>query len=318
MQKNFKKMLNRCCPVCASNDQSQVFAEADFDLKKLDKFAFASRKFPEYMHYRLISCPICDVVYASPIPELSELATAYHDAAFDSSEEAHYASRTYGSLLPDIIKNLPDLDGAIDIGTGNGAFLEELLHIGFTNIIGVEPSKAPISTAKEMIRPFIKHGFFNVDDFQTETFSLVTCFQTLEHLYNPNQVCRDAYNLLKDGGAVFFICHNYRAVSAKILRMKSPIFDIEHLQLFSKKSAKYLLKANGFVKIETKMVFNCYPLYYWIKLLPLPLKIKRACIKLLKNLKIGFLPIAIPAGNLVVVGYKGMMAPKKSPGSHQQ
>jgi len=297
-------MISRSCPVCSSNDQSKVFTEADFDFNQLDSFAFSSRKLPEYMHYRQILCPVCDVLYASSIPELSILATAYHEAAFDSSEEAHYASRTYGSFLPNIMKHLPDLDGAIDIGTGDGAFLEELLHKDFTSVAGVEPSQAPILEAKDEIKHLIKHGLFRVEDFTPGTFSLVTCFQTLEHLYTPKQMCSDAYTLLKEGGAAFFICHNHRALSAKILGTKSPIFDIEHLQLFSEKSAKYLLKTNGFVDIETKVVFNCYPIHYWVKLFPLPLKIKKICISYLKKIKIGYLPISIPAGNIAVVGYK--------------
>jgi len=297
-------MVNRSCPVCGSNDKLQVFAEADFDLKQLDKFAFASRKLPEYMHYRQILCPVCDVLYASPIPELSELATAYHEAAFDSCEEARYASGTYGSFLPSIMKQIPNFDGAIDIGTGDGAFLEELLRRGFSDIIGVEPSKAPITMAKDEIRSLIKQGLFKVEDFQAGAFSLVTCFQTLEHLYDPKQMCHDAHTMLKNGGAVFFICHNHRAISAKVLGTKSPIFDIEHLQLFSEKSARYLLKTNGFVKIKTKIVFNCYPLHYWLKLFPLSLKIKRACLSFLKKIKIGYLPIYLPAGNIVVIGYK--------------
>jgi SAM-dependent methyltransferase len=202
------------------------------------------------------------------------------------------------------MKQVPDFDGAIDIGTGDGAFLEELLRHGFTNIIGVEPSKAPITMAKDKIQPLIKQGLFKVDDFKAEAFSLVTCFQTLEHLYDPKQMCNDAYSLLKEGGSVFFICHNHRAISAKVLGTKSPIFDIEHLQLFSEKSAKYLLKTNGFVNIKTKIVFNCYPFHYWVKLFPLPLKIKRACLSFLKKIKIGYLPIYIPAGNIAVIGYK--------------
>ncbi|MBD2278542.1 class I SAM-dependent methyltransferase [Aphanizomenon flos-aquae] len=300
------KMVNRSCPVCGSKDQSKVFAEADCDLNQLDSFAFACRKLLEYMHYRLISCPTCDVLYASPIPELSELATAYHEPAFDSSEEAHYASRTYASFLPEIMQHIPNLDGAIDIGTGDGAFLEELLRTGFTSVIGVEPEpfQAPILAAKEEIQPLIKHGLFRVEDFQAGTFSLITCFQTLEHLYDPKQMCQDAYTLIKKGGAVFFICHNHRALSAKILRMRSPIFDIEHLQLFSEKSARYLLKMNGFTTITTKVIFNRYPLHYWVKLFPLPLKLKRFCLSFLKKTKIGYLPVSIPAGNLAVIGYK--------------
>ncbi len=53
-----EEMVARHCPVCGSADESSVFAEANFDLARLDAFAFASRKVPEHMHYRLVACPI--------------------------------------------------------------------------------------------------------------------------------------------------------------------------------------------------------------------------------------------------------------------
>jgi hypothetical protein len=95
MQTTEIKLEIRTCPICGSSDESKVFAQANFDMSKLGEFAFASRKLPEYMHYRLIECPTCDLLYASPSLALQQLAEAYHEAAFDSSEEAHYASRTY-------------------------------------------------------------------------------------------------------------------------------------------------------------------------------------------------------------------------------
>ena len=117
-------------------------------------------------------------------------------------------------------------------------------------------------------------------------------------------MCREAYNLLKPGGAVFFICHNRRAWSARLLRTKSPIFDIEHLQLFSPPSLRYMLEQTGFQDITIKGVYNRYPLHYWVKLFPFPANLKRSLIKWLKKLRVGYLPIALPAGNLAVIGYK--------------
>ena len=61
------KMISRRCPICSSDDASRVFAESNVDASKLDAFAFASRKVPEYMHHRLIECPVCDLLYASPL-----------------------------------------------------------------------------------------------------------------------------------------------------------------------------------------------------------------------------------------------------------
>lgn len=83
-----QEMAARPCPVCGSADESHVYCDAHFDLTRLDEFAFASRKLPEYMHYRLIACPVCDLIYASPAPGLEALALAYRDAGFDSAEEA--------------------------------------------------------------------------------------------------------------------------------------------------------------------------------------------------------------------------------------
>jgi SAM-dependent methyltransferase len=294
----------RCCPICGSTDESHVFSEADFDLDRLDDFAFASRKMPEYMHYRLIVCPICNLLYANPVPTLATIAKAYHEANFDSSIEAGCASRTYGTFLTEIIKRLPDQVGAIDIGTGDGVFLEQLLTYGFTDVVGVEPSKAPVAAAKEKIRPLIREGLFRAEDYESGSFSLVTCFQTLEHLYEPMDMCRNAYKILKKGGGVFFICHNRQSFSAKLLGTKSPIFDIEHLQLFSSKSVKYMLEKAGFVDVKIKTVFNRYPLHYWIKLFPLPMNLKHRIISIFKKTRIGDILLSIPAGNMAVIGYK--------------
>src|SRR5438132_8758458 len=103
----------RHCPVCDNADESRVFADANVDLGNVNGFAFASRKIPEYMHWRLVSCPRCDLLYANPIPRPEDLATAYHEAAFDSREEAKLASKTYGRLLPEIASHLPDRVGAV-------------------------------------------------------------------------------------------------------------------------------------------------------------------------------------------------------------
>ena len=298
------KLNYRTCPICSSRDQSKVYAEENYNLDMLDRYAFASRKIPENMHYRLIECPSCDTLYANPLPSLKHLSQSYHEAAFDSSEEAHFAACTYARNLPAIIKNIPNTQGAIDIGTGDGAFLEELLKKGFTKVWGVEPSKAPIQASLPKIRHLIKKGFFNSKSFKKNSVSLITCFQTFEHLYDPLKTCRESYKILKKSGAFYIVCHNRRSLSCHILGRKSPIFDIEHLQLFSTQSAKTLLTKAGFVRITINPLFNVYPLHYWLKLLPIPKGLKIGLILFLKTIKLGYLPVMLPAGNMAVIGYK--------------
>ena len=302
------ELIRRACPACGSVDDSRVFAESNYDPAKLDAFAFASRKLPEYMHHRLIECPVCDLLYASPAPGPTSLAEAYEQAEYDSAAEAGYASRTYARFLPKICGQIPDRTAALDIGTGDGAFLGELRAFGFKDVVGIEPSTAPIAAASPQIRPLIRQGVFRAEDFAAETFSLITCFQTIEHLPDPLAMCRAAWRLLKPGGALFLIAHNRRAVSAKLMGTKSPIYDIEHLQLFSKRSAREILERAGFTQIRAGSFVNRYPLHYWTRLFPLPVKLKKAIIAVQRAIRIGYLPIPLPAGNIAIVGYRPTVA----------
>ena len=46
---------------------SWLFAEANMSAwEVLGRFAFASRKLPEYMHWQLWECRRCDLLYADP------------------------------------------------------------------------------------------------------------------------------------------------------------------------------------------------------------------------------------------------------------
>ncbi len=298
------EVIKRTCPLCNSVETSKIFAEANYNKESFAEYSFASRKLPEYLRHNLYLCQRCDLIYANPIPSSDTLVKRYNEAEFVSREESYFASQTYKRFLPGIIKKLPDLDGAVDIGTGDGIFLENLISAGFTNVIGVEPSVESIKSAKDGVRQLIKQGVFNPDDFNNSRFSLITCFQTLEHLYDPLKLCQTVFDKLKNGGAVFFISHNYRSLANRILGLKSPIIDIEHLQLFSPQSLKVLLEQSGFTDINIKSFVNRYPLYYWIKVFPLPKKMKLPSINILKKLKLGYLLMPMPAGNIAAIGYK--------------
>jgi hypothetical protein len=126
----------------------------------------------------------------------------------------------------------------------------------------------------------------------------------IEHVWDPVKITTDALALLKPGGMFFIVAHNRRAFSARIMGTKSPIFDIEHLQLFDKPTATALLRDAGFDSVKVRSVRNKYPVDYWIKLFPLPIALKSAVRGMAKISGIGNLLLSLPAGNLAVVGRK--------------
>ena len=297
-------LKSRLCPLCRDRGTPEPFAGAKIEVEALDAFAFASRKRPEYMHHRLVRCRSCDLVYADPAPLSTALAEAYEEAAYDSEEEAHLASHTYGRLVDQMVDRLPSRSGALDIGTGDGSFLKELEQRGFTRISGVEPSAAPIDRAEQRIRALIHYGVFGPKLCEPRSLSLVTCFQTIEHLHDPLDVCRQAVQMLRPGGALLVVAHNRRALSARVLGERSPIYDVEHLQLFSPKSAHTLLHRAGLVDITSRSIINRYPASYWARLFPLPTSAKRHVTAMMENGPLGRVLIPLPAGNMAVCGFR--------------
>lgn len=297
------EFVSRVCPLCASND-NEVFIESTLDEERLSESAFASRKIPEYMHCRMVECKSCGMLYTNPALRQETLANAYKHASFDSRDESHLAALTYRALLEMHLPGLPDRKNVLDIGAGDGAFLEQLLSLGFENVIGVEPSEAPIEAAKVFLRRHLRKGIFEANQFESASFDLITCFQVMEHVWDPVAISKDALALLKPGGMFFIVVHNRRAVSARVLGTKSPIFDIEHLQLFDKRTSAALMKNAGFQSVTVNSVRNKYPLDYWIKLFPLPVAVKSAVRSMTDATRIGMLRLSLPAGNLALTGLK--------------
>lgn len=301
-------MIERDCPICLSNKFSEIFAASTFDTSKLNAFSFSSRKTPENMHLNLSICKKCSLIYANLAPDAQQLHLLYKDASFNRSVESIYAAKTYARLLRKHIlsnttKEISSLS-LLDIGSGDGAFLEEVLKLGLSDISGLEPSDAPLAIANPNIRNRIIKDSFHPNQFPDNSFDIITCFQTIEHLPDPLLVAKTVYNALKPGGQFMIVCHNKNALSAKVLGMKSPIFDIEHLQLFCPTSAINLLKEANFKNCLSNIIINHYPLSYWINLLPLNHKIKKISDNICLNTGINKIAIPMIAGNILVIGTK--------------
>jgi len=65
----------------------------------------------------------------------------------------HADGAAHGALRRSLLDPLLALGrGALDVGTGDGAFLGQLLANGFTDVAGVEPSAAPVAMAAPEVR----------------------------------------------------------------------------------------------------------------------------------------------------------------------
>jgi len=299
------RLETRSCPVCGNATAgAAVFLEASFDPARLTAASFASRKTPEFMSYRLLRCPGCDTVYAAAAPPAEALAHAYSDAAYDSSEEATLAADTYAAALAPAIASLPQRGRALEIGTGTGALLERLLGAGFAEAVGIEPSHAAIAAASPSVRGLIREGIFVESDFAPASFDLICCFQTLEHVPDPRALAHSCARLLRPGGMLALVTHDYTAPLNRLLGRRSPIIDIEHLQIFCPASLDRLLRDAGLPPREIRAFSNRYPLRYWLRLTPLPAGVKRAIAAALGLVHLDRIRLSANVGNLIAIGRK--------------
>jgi SAM-dependent methyltransferase len=298
-------MRQRDCPVCgASAAVARPFMARSFDASRLTASSFASRKVPEFMSYTLVKCRDCSTVFASEAPAAGALQTAYHEAAYDSATEAAFAAAAYRAALAPYLDRLPGRGVALEIGTGSGVFLGHLRALGFREQVGIEPSPAAIAAAGDAVRPCIREGAFRGDERPPGSVSLICCFQTLEHVADPLGLAQAALAMLEPGGMLALITHDYTAPVNRMLGRRSPIIDIEHLQLFCPAALRHLAGAAGFGAVDLAPVQNVYPLRYWLSLLPLPGGIKRATMAGAKAARVDQIPIRLNVGNLLTVAQK--------------
>lgn len=296
---------SRSCPVCNTPaSTAKLFLKQNIDPARMSAFSFASRKLPEFMCHQLVQCPTCDLVYADEPPDQSELAHAYHVSDFDSAQEADDAAAAYDKAIGPILPRLAHKDAALEIGTGTGIFLEALKARGFKTLVGVEPSAAAIAAAPAHRQAWIRESIFREVDFAPESFDLICCFMTMEHVRDPHDIAAAAIRLLRPGGAIALVTHDYRSGINRLLGKKSPIIDIEHMQLFSPKSIGQLLSRNGFESIEIGSFRNRYALRYWTRLLPLAVDLKKAVVKGLDAMAIADMKLSFNVGNMLSVGYR--------------
>jgi 2-polyprenyl-3-methyl-5-hydroxy-6-metoxy-1,4-benzoquinol methylase len=178
-----------------------------------------------------------------------------------------------------------------------------LRHEGFAEVVGVEPSRTAIAAAPVHRQAWIRHGMFEEKDFALDSFDLICCFMTLEHVRDPQVVTRAASKLLRPGGVFIAVTHNYCSMINRALGSRSPIIDIEHLQLFSNKNLLTLFKIAGFHNIEVKAFLNTYRASYWLRLIPIPNVFKSWMSKFLVTTRLGNVKLTLNVGNLVTHGF---------------
>lgn len=292
------------CAICGNNKNTKVLYKENYDFSKLDKKTFSARRMPDGTHYRFIKCNKCGLIFSNPIIDASKIKKFYEDSEFNYQTESEYLRKVYFKYFKKFIKPENKKIKILEIGCANGFFLDELQKNGFKNVNGVEPGESSVKRAGKYIKGRIKVDIFKKELFIKNSFDLILCFHTLDHVVDINSFLKDINYVLKNRGKIFFVVHNTNGLSARLFGERSPIFDIEHIFLFNEENLKTVFLRNNFDQALVFNIINEYHLSYWLKLFPMPVFIKKPLLKFLHFSRIGYLSFSLPAGNIGIVASK--------------
>src|SRR5262245_11653797 len=137
----------------------------------------------------------------------------------------------------------------LDVGCGNGAFLDMARSAGWQGIgIDFDAHAVEIGRDKGLV---VYHGGIDRFDAQSERFDAITVSHVIEHVHDPKRLLAACYRLLKVGG--FFFVETPNLDSYGHARFSSSWRGLEpprHLVMFRFDGLKRLLVDAGFSDIR--------------------------------------------------------------------
>ncbi len=197
---------------------------------------------------------------------------AYTPISLKREKKLTNLGKNYGYIKRKrFIKEFKVMGKLLDIGCGTGKFLREMSRDETWDIVGIEPNQFAFDTAKNIPNINIYQGRFREISFQKESFDVITLWNVLEHLEQPIEDLRYAYDILKNNGLIVFTIPNYSSIERVIFNRYWSGWDLpRHLYIFPRRLIKKILADIGFQILAERCIASSYhslghSLDFWLK-----------------------------------------------------
>ncbi|NPD47438.1 class I SAM-dependent methyltransferase [Lentimicrobium sp. S6] len=230
------------CTYCKSSP-------SNFKYKTIDVFG---------QHWEIHQCCNCHAFYLAPNPSPNQLAQAYADDYYGEQEEKFsfplvekILDYFRGGRARKLSKYIEANSAVLDIGCGNGQFLESLVKHGDYKLFGTELAGKSAERAKRIPQVNLRIGFLEEVVFDKESFDAITLFHVFEHLSEPELSLNIIHEILKPNGVLVMSFPNIDSWQSRIFKGKWLHLDPpRHLFFFEPKTFRGLMESQGFAFID--------------------------------------------------------------------
>lgn len=178
-------------------------------------------------------------------------------------------SKTYDSILENLVSDVNSTNNVLDIGTGTGIIPFNICS-KVSSVVGVDISSEMIRVANQKQEKLnIRNISFQVHDsynltFPDKTFDVVIASNLLHIVYEPDRPLKEVQRVMKDDGIFIAptLCTGESAGKRVTAVIAGSLFGFMVVHKWSVNEFKDMLNKNGFVESRTVIVEGRIPLAY--------------------------------------------------------
>ena len=222
--------------------------------------------------YPIQRCLDCGLVFVHPQPSKEEIAKLYSASYFSRGNKYAVAwdSRQDPNWLNDqckvqLVKRWCSAGKLLDIGCALGGFLGVAKEHGFT-VEGVEIGEYAAEQARSRFQIKVMNGDIYSAKLTPESYDVITMWDVIEHLTDPNLAFEKITTALRPRGYVAFSTGDISSAWARITGKRWQLLTPpQHLYFFSPVSISRLLKQHDLsireIQHERKWVTLAFVLF---------------------------------------------------------
>ncbi|MHC1707122.1 MAG: class I SAM-dependent methyltransferase [Bacteroidales bacterium] len=175
--------------------------------------------------YSIVHCPGCGTYSLQPPPTDEILRRAYDDTYYGETRQKFsfpLVERTLDWFRESrgrrLSRHLDNGDIVVDLGCGNGKFLQSLTKRKKIIPWGIEPPGKSAERASSISEINIITGTLCKEDFKPESVKAVTLFHVFEHVPNPQEILDIIDQILLPGGYLIMSFPNISSWQSKIFK----------------------------------------------------------------------------------------------------